>query len=93
MVRITKRKIDPRQAAAKAGRPMEPMAYSIAEFCEAHGISVDHYFRMARLGQGPRVMKVGARTLISHESAGAWRREREAETAARKARAEAVATP
>jgi hypothetical protein len=43
MVRIAKRKIDPRQAAAKVGRPIEPMAYSIAEFCEAHGISVDHY--------------------------------------------------
>jgi hypothetical protein len=78
MVRIAKRKIDSRQVAAKAQRPIEPMAYSIAEFCEAHGISVDLYFRMARDGFGPQTMKVGARTLVSHEAAARWRLEREA---------------
>jgi hypothetical protein len=78
MVRIAKRKIDPRQVAAKAQRPIEPMAYSIAEFCEAHGISVDMYFRMGRDGFGPQTMKVGARTLVSHEAAARWRLEREA---------------
>jgi hypothetical protein len=77
MVRIAKRKIDPRQVAAKAQRPIEPMAYSIAEFCEAHGISVDLYFKLQREGLGPRVMKASARTLISHEAAADWRRARE----------------
>ena len=77
MVRIAKRKIDPRQAAVKVGRPIEPMAYSIAEFCEAHGISVDHYFKLQREGLGPRIMKAGARTLISLEAAADWRRARE----------------
>jgi hypothetical protein len=59
------------------GTPTERMAYSIRQFCEAHGISVDTYFRMRRAGLGPATMKVGARTLISIEAAAAWRRERE----------------
>jgi hypothetical protein len=77
MVRIAKRKIRPRQAAAKAERGLEPLAYSIAEFVELHGISIDLYFKLARSGLGPRTMKIGARTLISVESAAAWRRDRE----------------
>ena len=74
MVRIAKRKIDPRQVAAKAQRPIEPMAYSIAEFCEAHGISVDMYFRMGRDGFGPQTMKVGARPSFRMKPPpdGAW---------------------
>ena len=59
------------------GPPMVPMAYSIRQFCEAHSISVDTYFRIQRVGLGPATMKVGGRTLISVEAAAAWRRERE----------------
>jgi hypothetical protein len=59
------------------GPPMAVMAYSIREFCEIHRISMDTYFRMQRLGFGPKVMKVGSRTLISAESAAQWRRARE----------------
>jgi hypothetical protein len=81
MVRIAKRKIRPRQGVAKAERGLEPLAYSIAEFVELHGISIDSYFKLARSGLGPRTMKVGARTLISVEAAEAWRREREGATA------------
>jgi hypothetical protein len=57
--------------------PIEPMALSIRQFVDSHGISIDSYFKMARAGIGPRVMKVGARTLISREAAEAWRRDRE----------------
>ena len=64
------------------GPPVAPMAYSIRQFCEAHNISVDTYFRMQRAGVGPVTMKVGGRTLISVEAATAWRREREAATTA-----------
>jgi hypothetical protein len=56
------------------------MAYSIRQFCQAHNISVDTYFRMQRAGFGPVTMKVGGRTLISVEAAAAWRRDREADT-------------
>ena len=60
------------------GPPIGPMAYSIRQFCQAHNISVDTYFRMQRAGFGPATMKVGGRTLISIEAAAAWRRDREA---------------
>jgi hypothetical protein len=39
---------------------------------------------MQREKWGPTTMKVGSRTLISHEAAERWRREREAETAAKR---------
>ena len=59
------------------GPPVAPMAYSIRQFCQAHSISVDTYFRLQRAGLGPVTMKVGGRTLISVEAAAAWRRDRE----------------
>jgi predicted DNA-binding transcriptional regulator AlpA len=57
--------------------PAPSTVYSIREFCESHGISEALYYRMKRRGEGPREMKVGARILISHESAAAWRRAQE----------------
>jgi hypothetical protein len=63
---------------------------SIPEFCYAHSISEDFYFKLKRQNEGPDEMAVGARTLISVEAAAAWRRKREAvakETAARKRKA------
>ena len=57
--------------------PTPRLALSIPEFCEAHGISAGFYFKLKRQGEGPREMKVGARTLITIEAAAAWRRERE----------------
>jgi hypothetical protein len=52
-------------------------AFSIAEFCNRHGISQSKYFQIAAEGQGPRVMRVGKRVLISREAATEWRRARE----------------
>jgi hypothetical protein len=54
-----------------------PLAFSIGEFCAAHRISTDFYFKLARQGLGPTIMKVGGRTLISQEAAADWRRARE----------------
>jgi hypothetical protein len=64
------------------------LAMSIKEFCRLHGISEDQFYKMQRGGWGPTVMEVGSRTLISAESAAAWRRKREQaakETAEKKA--------
>ena len=55
-----------------------PLAMSIREFCALHGISEDMFYKMQREGWEPATMKVGSRTLISHEAAADWRREREA---------------
>ena len=60
-------------------------AYSIEQFCAAHGgISEAFFHKLVKEGRGPKLMKVGSRTMISTESAKAWReaQEREAETAA-----------
>jgi hypothetical protein len=49
-------------------------AYSIEEFCKAHGgLSESMFHKLCREGRGPAIMKVGARTLISAEAAAAWR--------------------
>jgi predicted DNA-binding transcriptional regulator AlpA len=64
--------------AAVSPSPKPRLALSIREFCEAHGISEGSFYKLKRQGEGPREMKVGARTLISFESAAEWRRAREA---------------
>jgi predicted DNA-binding transcriptional regulator AlpA len=53
-------------------------ALSIEEFCHAHGFSRATYFNLRKLGKAPREMRVGARVLVSTESAKAWRRQMEA---------------
>ncbi|WP_221065048.1 helix-turn-helix transcriptional regulator [Methylomagnum ishizawai] len=69
----------------KIGAPSEPHAmphplvYSIPEFCKAHGFSRAMLYKLWAEGKGPRVMKIGKRTLISAESAAAWRHSLEIE--------------
>jgi predicted DNA-binding transcriptional regulator AlpA len=60
---------------------MEREAYTIDEFCRSHGFSRAHYFNMQKDGQGPRVMRLGSRVLISREAAADWRVSREAAAA------------
>ena len=73
----------PARADTKTPPPIRgpPLAMSIRVFCALHGISEDMFYKMKRDGWGPKVMRVGSRTLISDESAAAWRREREAAAA------------
>lgn len=56
-------------------------AYSIASFCAAHEISRSKFYQLVNAGIGPRLMRVGAKVLISTEAAADWRRAREAATA------------
>ena len=63
---------------AKAKRPLETLGFSVAGFCEAHNISIGHFYALQKKGLAPRVMKVGLRTLISAEEAARWRAERTA---------------
>jgi predicted DNA-binding transcriptional regulator AlpA len=58
-------------------------AYTIIEFCAAHGISRATFYALLRAGRGPRLMRVSAnRVAISREAAEDWRRAREADAAA-----------
>jgi hypothetical protein len=52
-------------------------ANSVCSFCTAHGISRATFYNLKKRGEGPTIMKVGKRTLISEEAAktggGEWR--------------------
>ena len=55
----------------------DPLAFSIPEFCRRHGISRAHFYNLSKSGQGPALMRVGRRTLVSAEAAAEWRRRME----------------
>lgn len=56
---------------------MKP-CYTVQEFCNEHGgISKPFFYKLQKEGKGPRLMKVGRRTLITAESAADWRTEME----------------
>lgn len=62
------------------------VATHVDAFCRDHGISRAHFYNLLKRGDGPAVMKVGRRTLISAEAATEWRRRMEALAGARFAR-------
>ena len=63
-------------------------AYSVNDFCKAHGISRSLFYKALKEGWGPTIMKCAGRTLISLEAAEEWRRslERAEGDAAREAK-------
>jgi len=70
--------------AWRTARMAAAAAFSIDEFCAAHRLSPEMYFKLKREGRGPREMQVGRRRMISAEAAARWRRQREREAASRK---------
>ena len=72
----------PETTGRKTG-PTEADAYSIAEFCQRHGISIAMYYKMRAQDPNsvPREIHVGTRRLISKEAAADWRAERERDIA------------
>ena len=73
-----------RRGVTRAGaiRKAPTAVFSVASFCEAHGISEALYFKLKAQGLGPAEMRLGSRIFITHESAARWRTVREAATAA-----------
>jgi hypothetical protein len=57
---------------------MTTAAYSVSEFCRAHSVSKAFFYNLLKRGEGPTVMRVGKRTLVSEEAAKNWRRRMEA---------------
>ena len=53
---------------------------TIAEFCASFNISKALLYKLIKIGQGPRLFKVGRRTLISLEAATDWQRKLEQKT-------------
>ncbi len=56
---------------------MTRQAWTIDEFCQAHGISRATFYNLLKRGAGPRVMHVGARRLVSEAAAADWRQQME----------------
>ena len=75
---MTTKKIARRSRARQALQPVYELgAYNVLGFCLAHGLSRRTFYHLRQVGDGPRIMKCGRRTLISIEAAQAWRRARE----------------
>jgi hypothetical protein len=53
-------------------------AFGIPEFCRRHDISPQTFYKLKARGLAPATFKLGARVLITRESAQRWRAEREA---------------
>ena len=51
--------------------------FDIRTFCELNKISRALYYQLQKAGNGPRIMKVGRRTLITPEAAADWRKKME----------------
>ena len=51
--------------------------WTVDEFCRDHRISRATFYNLLKVGCGPRIMKIGSRTLISAEFAADWRRRME----------------
>ena len=76
--RTRKPRSTPRAAASCGTADLgDPLAFSVAEFCEKHRITKPHLYELFKRGTGPRIMKAGRRTLISIEAAADWRRQME----------------
>lgn len=56
---------------------MKP-CFTVQEFCAEHGgISKPFFYKLQKEGKGPRLMKVGRRTLVTAEAAADWRKQME----------------
>lgn len=76
--RTRKPRSTPRAAASCGTADLgDPLAFSVAEFCEKHRITKPTFYELVKRGTAPRIMKVGRRTLISIEAAADWRRQME----------------
>jgi hypothetical protein len=62
------------QSNLRSRPPVQSEVLTVSEFCNSHRISHSKFYEMLKAGYGPRIMKVGRRTLISVEAATAWRR-------------------
>ena len=60
-----------------AALPADRAAYTIDEFCIAHRISRRTFYDLIERGEGPKLMHIGSKRLISAKAAAKWRRQRE----------------
>jgi hypothetical protein len=83
--RMTLNRHQRRAAAAQERRTghangHERAAYTVAEFCWAHGFSRATYYNLKARGLGPDELHVLGRIIITNESALRWRKRAAART-------------
>ena len=61
---------------------LSKLAYTVPQFCGGYNLSRTHFYALLKEGKGPRLMKVGRRTLISAQAAADWCKRMEDETSA-----------
>jgi predicted site-specific integrase-resolvase len=54
-------------------RAIDPPMYNIEEFCDQHRISRGTFYNLKKSGDGPRMIKIGSRSLVTGEDAAKWR--------------------
>jgi hypothetical protein len=87
-----KRKFKRRTAFARRSANRKPGdAHTRLSFCASNHISESLYFKLKRQGRGPREIELDGRIIITPEAEADWRREREAETMAKRQREQAAA--
>jgi predicted DNA-binding transcriptional regulator AlpA len=79
-----------KKRTARPHAPVPLRAYSIPQFCEAYNMSVWTYYRIAKDGIGPKIRKVGSKTLIGIADAEAWFEKRKAPAKEQRAEREAA---
>lgn len=55
----------------------EIITYDVVTFCKQHHISRSLFYKLVRENRGPKLMRVGRRTLITEQSAKKWREQME----------------
>ena len=83
----SRKKRGPRKAFKRWSKNRPPgAAHTRQSFCENNAISESKYSALKRAGKGPREIDLDGRIIITPEAEADWRREREAETAANRAK-------
>ena len=81
-----------RTAFRKHGARRKPGdAHTRLSFCESNRISESLYYELKRKGKGPREIELNKRIIITEDAERDWRREREAETMAKRRARDAAA--
>lgn len=52
---------------------MNPEAFTISQFCEAHNMSRAFFYILKKKGQAPKIIELGGKRLITREAAEKWR--------------------
>ena len=58
--------------------PGHRAALSVDQFCRKYSICRASFYNLLKTGRGPRVLKIGSRTVVTAEADDDWRRTAEA---------------